>query len=42
MEILRRFVLTFDVPQKLLYLEPTPYLGDPFPSPAPVLRLRSG
>ncbi len=42
MEILRRFVLTFDVSRKLLYLEPTRYLGDPVPSPAPVLRLRSG
>jgi len=35
MEILRRFVLTFDVPRKLLYLEPTRHLGDPVPSPAP-------
>ena len=35
MEILRRFVLTFDVPRNLLYLEPTRHLGDPLPSPAP-------
>jgi hypothetical protein len=35
MEILRRFVLTFDVPRKLLYLEPTRHLRDPVPSPAP-------
>lgn len=35
MEILRRFVLTFDIPRRLLYLEPTRHLGDPIPSPAP-------
>jgi hypothetical protein len=35
MEILGRFVLTFDVPRKLLYLEPTRDLSDPVPSPAP-------
>lgn len=35
MEILRRFVLTFDVPRNLLYLEPTRDLDDPVPSPAP-------
>jgi hypothetical protein len=35
MEVLRRFVLTFDVPRNLLYLEPTRDLGDPVPSPAP-------
>ena len=35
MEILRRFVLTFDVRRKLLYLEPTRQLDDPVPSPAP-------
>jgi hypothetical protein len=35
MEILRRFVLTFDVSRKFLYLEPTRRLGDPVPSPAP-------
>jgi Aspartyl protease len=35
MEILRRFVLTFDVQRKLLYLEPTHHLSDAVPSPAP-------
>jgi hypothetical protein len=34
MEILRRFVLTFDVAHNLLYLEPTRHLSDPVPSPA--------
>jgi hypothetical protein len=33
MEILRRFVLTFDVPHKFLYLEPTRHFCDPVPSP---------
>lgn len=35
MEILRRFVLTFDAPRGKLTLEPTAYLHDPVPSPAP-------
>ncbi len=34
MEILRRFVLTFDVARSVLYLDPTPHLRDPVPSPA--------
>jgi hypothetical protein len=33
MEILRRFVLTFDVPHNRLYLRPTPALHDPVPAP---------
>ena len=36
MEILRRFALTFDVARSVLYLDPTPHLNDPVPSPAPV------
>ncbi len=35
MEILRRFVLTFDVARSVLYLDATPRLRDPVPSPAP-------
>ena len=35
MEILRRFVLTFDVARSVLFLAPTPHLNDPVPSPAP-------
>jgi hypothetical protein len=35
MEILRRFILTFDVPHARLTLQPTPQLNDPVPSPAP-------
>jgi aspartyl protease len=35
MEILRRFILTFDVPHRRLTLQPTPQLHDPVPSPAP-------
>lgn len=33
MEILRRFVLTFDVPRNRLYLEPTAALAEPVPTP---------
>ena len=33
MEILQRFVTTFDVPRGRLYLEPTAHLADPVPSP---------
>jgi hypothetical protein len=35
MEVLRRFVLVFDVPRRTLYIEPTNKLHDPVPSPAP-------
>ncbi len=35
MEILRRFVLTFDAPHGRLYLEPTTALNDPVPTPPP-------
>jgi Aspartyl protease len=35
MEILRRFILTFDVPHGRLTLQPTPQLNEPVPSPAP-------
>ncbi len=35
MEILRRFVLTFDVARSVLDLDPTPHLRDTVPSPAP-------
>jgi hypothetical protein len=33
MEILRRFIQTFDVPRGQLTLEPTAHLNDPFPAP---------
>jgi predicted aspartyl protease len=33
MELLRRFVLTFDVPHGRIYLEPTNALNDPVPTP---------
>jgi Aspartyl protease len=33
MEILRRFILTFDVPRGQLIFEPTAHLDDPVPSP---------
>ena len=33
MEILRRFVMTFDVPHGRLYLQPTDALSEPVPSP---------
>jgi hypothetical protein len=35
MELLRRFILTFDVPRERIYLEPTPALNDPVPTPPP-------
>jgi len=35
MEILRRFILTFDVPHGRLILEPTAHIDDPVPSPLP-------
>lgn len=35
MEILQRFILTFDVPHARLTLQPTLQLNDPVPSPAP-------
>lgn len=34
MEILRRFILTFDVPRGQLTLEPTAHVDDPVPSPS--------
>jgi predicted aspartyl protease len=33
MEILRRFVITFDAPHGRIYLEPTPALNEPVPTP---------
>ncbi len=33
MEILRRFIITFDAPHGRLYLEPTPALSEPVPTP---------
>ncbi|MFL6520835.1 MAG: retropepsin-like aspartic protease [Chthoniobacterales bacterium] len=33
MELLRRFIITFDVPRQRIYLEPTPALNDPVPTP---------
>jgi len=33
MELLRRFVVTFDAPHGQIYLEPTPALTDPVPEP---------
>ncbi len=33
MELLRRFVITFDLPHGRLYLEPTPALSEPVPTP---------
>ncbi|MGI8821197.1 MAG: retropepsin-like aspartic protease [Chthoniobacterales bacterium] len=35
MELLRRFVITFDAPHGRLYLEPTPALSEPVPTPPP-------
>jgi Aspartyl protease len=35
MELLRRFVITFDAPHGRLYLEPTPALAELVPSPPP-------
>jgi hypothetical protein len=34
MEILRRFILTFDVPRDRLTIEPTAHISDPVPSPS--------
>jgi predicted aspartyl protease len=33
MEILRRFIITFDAPHGRIYLEPTPALSEPIPTP---------
>jgi predicted aspartyl protease len=33
MELLRRFVITFDAPHGRMYLEPTPALSEPVPTP---------
>jgi hypothetical protein len=33
MEILRRFIITFDAPHGRIYLEPTPALQEPVPTP---------
>ncbi|MDQ6808653.1 MAG: retropepsin-like domain-containing protein [Verrucomicrobiota bacterium] len=33
MELLRRFIITFDAPHGRLYLEPTPQLAEPVPTP---------
>jgi hypothetical protein len=33
MELLRRFVITFDAPHGRIYLEPTPALAEPVPTP---------
>ena len=35
MEILRRFIITFDAPHGRIYLQPTPALNDPVPTPPP-------
>jgi hypothetical protein len=35
MEILRRFIITFDAPHGRMYLQPTPALNDPVPTPPP-------
>jgi Aspartyl protease len=35
MELLRRFVVTFDAPHGRIYLEPTPALNEPVPTPPP-------
>ena len=35
MEMLRRFIVTFDAPHGRIYLEPTPALDDPVPTPPP-------
>jgi hypothetical protein len=37
MELLRRFVVTFDAPHGLIYLEPTSRLSDPVPLPKLVI-----
>jgi hypothetical protein len=33
MEILRRFIVSFDAPHGRMLLEPTPQLNDPVPTP---------
>jgi len=35
MELLRRFIITFDAPHGRIYLEPTPALAEPVPTPPP-------
>ena len=35
MEMLRRFIVTFDAPHGWIHLEPTPALNDPVPTPPP-------
>lgn len=35
MEILRRFIVTFDAPHGRMFLEPTPQLSEPVPTPPP-------
>jgi predicted aspartyl protease len=35
MELLRRFIITFDAPHGRIYLEPTPQLDEPVPTPPP-------
>ncbi len=35
MELLRRFIITFDAPHGRMYLEPTPALEEPVPTPPP-------
>ncbi len=35
MEILRRFIVTFDAPHGRLYLSPTPAIKEPIPAPEP-------
>ena len=35
MELLRRFIITFDGPHGKMYLEPTPQLNEPVPAPPP-------
>ncbi len=35
MEMLRRFTVTFDVPHRVLYLQPNAHLGDATPAPGP-------
>lgn len=35
MEMLRRFIITFDAPHGRIYLQPSPALNDPVPTPPP-------
>jgi hypothetical protein len=35
MEVLRRFIITFDAPHGRMFLEPTPQLHEPVPTPPP-------